>query len=41
MSIIEEFVDELERSEALSDMHFSIYYVPPEYQPCDSEWDRA
>lgn len=39
MSLIEQFVDELELREAAENMFFSIYYVPPEYQPQESSYE--
>lgn len=33
MSIIEEFVAELEMKEKAEDMHFSVYFIPESYQP--------
>ena len=40
MTYLEEFVAEYEADEAAKDMHFSIYYIPPEFQPSeDSSYD--
>ena len=40
MSIIEQFVDELEAKEAAEDMHFSIYFIPEFYQPEGHPYDH-
>lgn len=32
MSVVDDFVMELERKESDSDMHFSTYYIPEYYQ---------
>jgi len=37
---IEEFLEEYERAEEASDMKFSVYYIPPYYQP-QEENDNA
>lgn len=37
MSEIEEFILDLERAEDASDMKFSVYYIPPYYQPEEAE----
>ena len=36
MTYLEEFVADLERTESENDMHFSIYYIPPEFQPTEN-----
>ncbi len=38
MSFLEHFVDEIEAQEAAEDMHFSVYYIPPEYQPKEAPY---
>jgi hypothetical protein len=40
MSLLEQFVDELEAKEAAENLFFSIYYIPPEFQPEGHPYDH-
>ena len=41
MTFLEKFVDNLTHEEELADMHFSTYYIPPEFQPSEADEQRA
>ena len=39
MSELDKFVIEIEAKEAAEDMHFSVYYIPPEWQTEESPYE--
>jgi hypothetical protein len=39
MTYLEDFVAEIEAKEAAEDMHYSIYFIPTEYQPLEDLYD--
>lgn len=39
MSVVDQFVLELEAKEAAEDMHYSLYSIPYYYQPQEDPYD--